>query len=371
MRTNGLCGIFGLLVAVSSVHGSMVVWNSLAELQQGADLVVVGSASGGGQPGSVLSFTVQVSRVLKGDPMVAGTPITVDWTLRPGARAEGEPANGSGLWFLQRSSKGWELLPVMQGDLDFDQVFIEVPPAAILSPYAYSPAEPVSDKVASEVSAAIESANGGGMQLAALHYGQLDRLNSPVIQRLYKRMSSSASPNQRILGLSGLIRGGSTAALSAAAQAASSLGDYPLEAGVLSESVRNEYRATDANSVEILGQIATALTGPSLPLRQAAAHALTGIHTAQALPYLAALLDDPDSDLRAEGVSGLASFANGLPVQTSANVPSLGYLQRPASAPYMTKETDANFALGPGAETEPRLSFWKAWWLQNRTALGY
>ena len=90
-----------------------------------------------------------------------------------------------------------------------------------------------------------------------------------------------------------------------------------------------------------------------------------------ALPYLAALLDDPDPDLRAEGVGGLGAFANGLPVQTSANVPSLGYLQRPASAPYMTKETDANFALGPGAETEPRLSFWKTWWLQNRTSLGY
>ena len=207
--------------------------------------------------------------------------------------------------------------------------------------------------------------------MADLDYGLLDRLNSPVIHLLYNRLSASTSANLRILGLSGLIRGGSTAALSAAAQDASSLSYYPLEAGVLFESVRNEFRATDANSVEILGQIATAIKGPSLPLRQAAAHALTGIHTAHALPYLAALLDDPDPDLRAEGVGGLGAFSNGLPVQTSANVPSLGYLQRPASAPYMTKETDANFALGPGAETEPRLSFWKTWWLQNRTALGY
>jgi HEAT repeat protein len=375
MGTNGLCGIFGLLLVVSSAQGGMVVWRSFAELEQSADLIVVGSASGGGQPGSVLSFTLQVSRVLKGGPSVVGTPITVDWTFPMEAQgspaAAGSPATGNGLWFLQRSSSGWELLPVMQGDLFFNQVFIAEPSGPILSAYEYDPAAPLSDKVASELSAAIESADGGAPQLASLHFGLLDRLNSPVIQRLYNRMSLSTSPNQKILGLSGLIRGGSPEALSAALQAASSFGAYPFETGVLSESIRNEFRATDAKSVEILGQITTAPTELSLPLRQAAARALGAIHTKQALPYLAALLDDPDPDLRAEGVGGLGSFANGLPVQTSASVPSLAYLQRPTSAAYMSKETDANFALGPGAAKEPRLSFWKTWWLQNRAALGY
>ena len=71
--------------------------------------------------------------------------------MRPGARAEGEPASGNGLWFLKRLSNGWKLLPVMQGDVDFDHVFIAVPPGPILSYYAYRPAATLSDKVASEV----------------------------------------------------------------------------------------------------------------------------------------------------------------------------------------------------------------------------
>jgi len=185
-------------------------------------------------------------------------------------------------------------------------------------------------------------------------------------------MSASPSPNQKILGLSGLIRGGSVAALSASLDAAPTLSAYPFEAGVLLRSIRDEFRSTDSTSIEILGQIATASTCPSQQLRQAAARALASIHTIRALPYLAALLDDPDTNLRSEGVGGLGSFANGLPIQTSKDVASLAYLQRPTSAPYMTTTTLANFALGPTAATDDiRLSFWRAWWLQNRAALGY
>lgn len=160
--------------------------------------------------------------------------------------------------------------------------------------------------------------------------------------------------------------------MSAAFENASSLGTYPLEAGVLFNSIRNEFRSTDSTSVKILGQIATASTCPSQPLREAVAHALLAIHTTQALPYLAALLDDPNPALRGEGIGGLGSFANGLPVQTSAGAPSLAHLQRPPSGPYMTKTTVANFALGPAAAADDnRLSFWKAWWLENRASLGY
>jgi hypothetical protein len=318
-----------------------------------------------------MTFTLEVSRVVKGDPAVVGSVIPVDWTSGGGIRGSlaSFAASGNGLWFLQRSSSGWLLLPFVDGGVALSDTFIPLPSGPILSAYAYAATAPLSDKVASEVSFAIEAANGGGAQLSGLQHGLLDQLNSPVIQRLYNRMSASASPNQKILGLSGLIRGGSAEALSAALQATSSFGDYPFETGVLSESIRNEFRATDANSVEILGQIATEPRGPSLPLREAASHALASIHTKQALPYLAALLDDPDSNLKSEGVGGLGAFANGLPVQTPANITSLGYLQRPASAPYMTDETVANLVLGPGADAY--LSFWKTWWLQNRVALGY
>ena len=373
MRIEGLrAGLGLLLLAAGNAYGGISGQVSLVGLEQSADLIVVGGASGGVQSGAALSFKLQVDRVIKGDPTVAGTPIAVEWASmdHPGPPALGPPeVGGNGLWFLQRSSSGWELLPAMRGGA-FEGTYIPEPLGAISSAYAYSPSAALSDKVASEIGAALEAANGGGAELAGM-YNLLDELRSPVIQLLYSRLSASVSTNQRILGLSGLIRGGSATALGAAIEIASSLGAYPLESGVLFESVRNEFRSTDSTSVGILGQIATAPTCPSQPLREAAARALVAIHTQQALPYLAALLDDSDPNLRSEGIGGLGSFANGLSVQTTASVPSLSYLQRPPSAPYMTKATIANFALGPAAATDARLSFWKAWWLQNRAALGY
>jgi len=156
---------------------------------------------------------------------------------------------------------GWALLPALRGGALFSDTYIPEVPGAILSPYAYNQSANLSDKVASEISAALEAANGGGAGLSGL-YSLLDGLHSPVIQLLYSRMSASPSPNQKILGLSGLIRGGSVAALSASLDAAPTLSAYPFEAGVLLSSIRDEFRSTDSTSIEILGQIATASTVP-------------------------------------------------------------------------------------------------------------
>ena len=104
------------------------------------------------------------------------------------------------------------------------------------------------------------------------------------------------------------------------------------------------------------------------------AHALASIHTRATLPYLAALLDDPVLDLRAEAVGGMASFANGLPVQITADLTSMRYLQFPEKAPYLTPETRANFGMGKFTieQDEARyLSCWRTWWAEHRGELGY
>jgi HEAT repeat protein len=141
-----------------------------------------------------------------------------------------------------------------------------------------------------------------------------------------------------------------------------------VEYGILLLDIRDGFRSSDANSVVMLGQ-AAANSSLRLDFRQSAAHALRGIHTQDALPYLAAVLDDPDIELQSEAVGGLASFANGLAIQTAASGPSLSYLQLPDRAAYKTGETVAHFALGEAAIRY--LSYWKTWWSLNRTALGY
>jgi hypothetical protein len=88
---------------------------------------------------------------------------------------------------------------------------------------------------------------------------------------------------------------------------------------------------------------------------------------------LAALLDDPDANLRVEAVGGMGAFANGLAVQTLAGAPGLTYLQLPASAPYQTPDTIAHLAFGPQAIMAREtyyVSFWKNWWTQYGAMVG-
>jgi hypothetical protein len=308
---------------------------------------------------------------------LAGTTISVNWEVNPAqlvaVAGTQFQAKGSGVWFLKTSAGGWTLLPVMNGAVDsLEYTFVPGPPGPIRSAYAYSPAASLNDRVASELSNAIESGSGG-LESLVLHYGSLEDLNSPVIQTLYSRLSESTSIPQRILGVSGLIRGGNVPALFTAFQQLAGESHRP-EYGVLLGSIRGTFRGVAPSSVAALGQIATASANPNLLFRQAAAHALASIHTREALPYLAMLLDDADQTLRAEGVGGLAAFANGLPVQTPKNVANLGYMQFPAEAPYQTPETRAHF--GMGVETIAKneasyLAFWKSWYAANRSSLGF
>ncbi|MBV9505752.1 MAG: HEAT repeat domain-containing protein [Acidobacteriia bacterium] len=258
--------------------------------------------------------------------------------------------------------------------MTFNEGFFPAPSSgAISSAYAYSPGAPLSDKIAAELGFAIESAGTAHIpQLSLLQYHLLDDLNSTFVEKLYQRLSESAIVQQEILGLSGLIRNGSAAALTTAAQGESGFQSFALENGILLQSIRDRFRATDANSVSALGK-ATTSSSYAQDFRRATAHALAAIHSIGSLPYLVALFDDPDPDLRVEAIGGISAFANGLPVQSPANVASMGYLQ-PSSNSYRTTETIGHFAMGSRAIEQNEasyLAFWKNWWSQNRASLGY
>ncbi len=358
---------------IGDCHGGLVSSRSFAELEA-ADLIVVGSAGSGHETGGVFNFALKISRVVKGNQALE--EVTVEWN----AGALAGPArelSGSGVWFLDRSPHGWTLLPVMTGDQPFGSTFIAAGTGPLPSAYNYSASAAVSYKIAAEVCSAVESATGPiqGSAAEMLRFpGALEGLNSGVVQRLFTRLANSQSTSKKMLGLSGLLRAGSAPALDPAIQAGNAFDSYPVESGILLGAIRNDFRASDAVSVSELGRCATSSKGPSLRLRVSCAHALAAIHTETALPYLAQLLDDPEEDLRVEGIGGMCSFANGFPIQTIAGVASGANYQFPQSAPFMTDDTKANFALGSLAieQHEARyLSFWKAWWLQNRSALGY
>ncbi len=381
MRLISISAVIFRFIGTTLLHAGLVAPRSLVELEQHADLIVVGSATATISMGSQRAmFPLQVSRVLKGDSTLTGTFITVQWTSADGLLSSmiapsGStiPFSGTGLWFLQHLSSGWLLLPVMSGGIRLDDCYFPVPAGPIPAAYSYSPTASLSDKITSELAAALEANHPNSLPLDFLNYS-LDALGSPVAATLYQRLSASASVSQRLMGLSGLIREGSASALSAAAALASQFASFPKETGVLLNSIREEFRATDANSVATLGNITADSTNPAISLREATAHALSAIHTNATLPYLAALLDDPDEKLRFEAIGGLGAFANGLSVQTPANTPSLASLQLNPGAPYRTADTIANFARGERAISRNEaayLAFWRNWWATNRRGLGF
>jgi hypothetical protein len=373
-----LWGAIALCVLASPAFAGLFAPASLSGLQRRADLIVVGGVTSAFSGPSSLSFSIQVDRVIKGDAALVGSAVPVSWSA--GASTAATPGqaiavNCTGLWFLQQSPSGWVLLPVVNGDARLEQTLFPVPAGSIVSAYAYQASAPVSDKVASEIGSSIESGTVfDALEMYALFGGQLDELQSAVVPLLYQRLSGSASARLRVLGASGLLRGGSGAALASAVQLAPTLSAYPLEGGILLSSLRDYYRTSDATAVASLGQAAADSSDPNAAFREAAGHALAAIHTAAALPYLASLLDDPDTLLRTEAIRGIGSFANGLPVQTAAGVPGLMHLQLPAAAPYRTDDTMRNFALGPdviGNNLDSYRQFWKQWWSANHAALGY
>ena len=373
--------LIGILATASTIHAGIVGVQSVQALSQTADAIVVGSATGTLVWGSGADFSLSVVRVVNGPSAIAGTPIAVHWDMggpngllvRPGATV---PVAGNGIWFLRNNGGSWSLLPVEQGSIGFEQTYYSAPLSPLPAAYAYASTAPLADKVASEVGAAVEALNGNfNHPLYGLLRGGLDQLNSPVTSVLYQRLANSASVPQQILGLAGLIRSGTLSGLAPAVSfSASSFSSHPLEYGILLSAVRDEFRPSDSASIALLGQAATDQNNPNTAFREAAAHALASVHSAATLPYLAALLQDPSTALQVEGIRGLAAFANGLPVQTSAQVASLAYLQLPATAPYRTADTMAHFAMGSTAikQNEPSyLSFWKEWWTANQASLGF
>src|SRR5208283_792681 len=302
--------VVGLMVLVTSGHGALVAPQSLLDLSQGADLIVVGTLTGVSQTGTAVTALLQVNRVLKGSPELSGSMVSAGWTSGSPQVGTDIPASATaGLWFLQGSPNGWTVLPAFGGNIPFSLTYFPVPPGPALSAYSYNPSAAVPDKIAAELCSAIESTNVySSIQQDSLERGGLDVLASPYTALLYQRLAVSVSVPQQIIGLSGLIRQGDTPALSAAilGESAGFL-SASRENGILLLSIRGHFRSADLSAIGLLGQAAADETGPTA-FREAAAHALAAIHTSAALPYLAALFGDEDMDLRVEAIGGVGAF---------------------------------------------------------------
>jgi HEAT repeat protein len=272
-----------------------------------ADAIVVGEVQSGRQNGRALFFTLNVLRVLKGNALSGGIVNVRSNSAWPPANTD--LSGDFGIWFLKTAADSWELLPFRRNGLD----------------------------------------------------------ESPVIIGLFRQLSSTANPEPRFVGLSGLVRAHDIQAL---AELAEHMDDIPnLTTSEFALGAIRSLRDPSPANIQALARFA-ASSKPSV--QRSAAEALAYLHTRQTLPIVAMLLDSSDAAARASAIKGLSRFVDNLPMPTDENVRTLKALHSQGPTPYRTPETDrlslSRRALDPSQEPA-YLQFWKSWWAQVRNEL--
>jgi hypothetical protein len=92
----------------------------------------------GTQSGATLNFSLQISRVIKGNPNLAGSSVPASWQAGGQLPAGGgSGVGGNGIWFLQQTASAWRVMPVTQGTVAFASIYLPAPPGPILGAYSY------------------------------------------------------------------------------------------------------------------------------------------------------------------------------------------------------------------------------------------
>ncbi len=331
----------------------------LGRLLSGADAVVVANVTSSVSAGASVSITLSVVRTLKGD-VAPGMSIAAAWT--PAASqlpAAGPPGGQTGIWFVGQSSGGWVVLPVAVGAVPADGTYIPAASAGLPAGFAYAASAPPAVKLAWELGAAAQDPSNASALAWLLSSGAADDLGSSVLSPVWNQLWSSGAPAARAAGLAGQVRTGSPAALAVLASGDPRSFD-PVSEGYLALAICR-YTGGDAGGISSLGALARSTYGGRVPL--CAAHALRSIHSSDAVRELVPLLDSPSQRVQYEAVAGIASFANGLPAATPANIRNMSFLTVPSSAAATSPDTMQNFPTLREFLRQPQVyvSFWKDW----------
>lgn len=346
---------------VSGGTGTLLRAVSLSDLTPSASAIVVGGVTSRVQSASSVSFDINVERVLSGAVSGPVLHASHQWRQDP-AIAAGTFAFGlQGIWFLTTpTGSTWDVLTATSG---FTVASLYLPALAQRpsGAYAYPDGSPLQDVLAYEIAAGIV---GTGSDPAVL-LEALGTLDSAAIETVLANFRTAQNPALEAVGLAGLVLRAQPGALTDVVQMWPSIGADPHSALVVT-MLRDAWRASDATSVEELSAISG---NPALPdeVQSASLRALSSIHTSEALPALAALLESSSPSEQMLGIFGLASFANGCPIQTRDNTASLAYLFCNPSGPYGNQETLQNFALAGASTTQvsAAISFWQQWWTSH------
>jgi hypothetical protein len=306
-------------------------------------------------------FDVVVLRTVKG-AVNSGSVLSATWT--PWTQLQGSGSvlqnRDTGIWFLRQSGAGWSVLPIAIGAIQLNGVYIRVPSIPLPPAFTYVASAGSATKLAYELGAAALDASTAAPLAHILAVGAADDLGPNVLSPIWSELSSSAVPLVRAIGLAGMIRVGSSTAVAALTVTGVAQGFGADAQEHLSVAICG-YRPSDSAAIANLGLLTN--RGYQQNVMLCAAHALRSIHSTSAVKALIPLLDSSSIRIQYEAIAGIASFANGLPVQTSANTADMSFMALPANAPLATADTRRNFPTLRNFEKQPQvyLGFWKNW----------
>ncbi len=354
-RTLHILRICGATLALG--NSLMCSTDSTSRLINQADSIVVAVVQSGRQVGTSVAFRLSIVRTIKG-ALRSGTTADISWTSP--LRANKDLTGDYGLWFLrQAGTRRWTLLPAAP-KMPYDAAYFPMPqtsePTSIRTSF---PPATVEDEAAVEFAAGLR-ASQGRFQFQHLAEGLLGINNSTIAPALYREMRASSDPEQRFVGLTGLLGKSDLSALAEIADNANLVPHLASRGLVL--SAISARRDNDPAAVKCLTRIAT--FGDD-GLASSAASALQYIHTRETLPALAQLLDSRDPNTREAAMRGLSRFVDNLPIATPERVLNGNALISQGPTPYRTSDTDryslSRRLLDPMNEAE-YLQFWKSWW---------
>ncbi len=352
-----------LLMAWLGVSGVKASQGPLLQLILSAEVIVAGTLESGSLLDGRLAGALRVDRVLSGNPRLSGSiPVTAEIRGRIVAPGASVPAM-RGLWFLTgNEAEGWQVLP---GPNSLPSRYYPV--AIELGSYAYSDSDPITDKVLLELCAGLESVDVQTMEfgMLAIALRGANGLDSPRIRSAFERLADSTEPAISALGLGGLlgldVDEDTIKRVEERLPALAATPGFHLIVANM-EDVTN----SDPAVVDSLGRLATASTS-SFELKRSAASALRSIHSQQAIPFLARLLDDQSPEIQSLGIAGLSAFVENLPLITPDSLSSMSWMRPQGDRRFGDAAGAAGFIRVSGqftgqGERQAHVQVWKQWW---------
>ncbi len=360
-----------LIVTFVALPGrAFCVEGALQILLGRSQAVVIGEVTSGSFFGDELNLSLQVDRVLSGE-ILPGAAVNVHGRSYVNHAGNAVPLpRVRGLWFLGGESNSWELVTI--GPVIFLYNYYAVPPGEIAATFKYPKSASLAEQVVLEMASAVTTfgkEDQDEFARAARAFQDFYGIDTPTVRNAYRTLSAAPDAEVKVLGLAGLIQVVPDADLLASVLRDVETLSQTRGFGLVVNAIEG-LTTTDSETVRRLGDFVNISSQPRLVY--AAACALRAIHTREALPALAKLLDNKDEEIQNLAVGGMAAYAENLPVITADNSVDLSWLTPVGPRRFETSDMGDYLAYGQFRDQSQKqeiLSYWRNWWTAAKPQL--